>query len=45
MIGNSLWYAAGTTPDGRRLVAGELMLDRLPARVYAALRGTGQADR
>ncbi|HEY6748958.1 MAG TPA: hypothetical protein VI357_24975 [Mycobacteriales bacterium] len=39
--GTSLWYAAGTTADGRRLVAGELMLDNYPPRVYAALRGPG----
>lgn len=41
-IGNSLWYAVGTTADGRRLVAGELMLDNYPSRVYAALRRPGK---
>jgi hypothetical protein len=45
LTGTSLWYAAGTTPDGRRLVAGELMLDTYPPRVYAALRGPGRAVR
>ncbi|HST64635.1 MAG TPA: hypothetical protein VLM05_05555 [Mycobacteriales bacterium] len=42
---SSLWYAAGTTPDGSRLVAGEVLLDRYPPRVYAALRIPGKAAR
>jgi hypothetical protein len=40
-VGNSLWYAAGTTADGSRLIAGELLLDIYPPRVYAALRAPG----
>lgn len=44
-IGNSLWYAAGATPDGRRLVAGELVLDQDQPRVYASVRGAGSPAR
>jgi hypothetical protein len=43
--GNSLWYAAGTTADGSRLVAGEVMLDNYPPRIYAALHGPGRSVR
>jgi hypothetical protein len=38
--GDSLWFAAGRTGDGRRLVAGELAVDTDPTRVYAVV-GTG----
>ena len=34
------WWVAGTLPDGRRLMAGELALDADPARVWVVL-GTG----
>lgn len=38
LSGSSLWYAAGTTADGSRVVAGERQLDADPSRVYAVLR-------
>lgn len=41
--GYSLWFAAGTTADGRRLVVGERALDGDPSRVYAVLTGPGPA--
>jgi hypothetical protein len=41
--GYSLWYALGTTPDGRRLAAGEWVFDNYPPRLFAALRGPGKA--
>ena len=44
-VGTSLWYAAGTTADGRRLVAGEVMLDNYQPRVFAALRAPGRPVR
>ncbi len=44
-VGNSLWYVVGSTPDGRRLVAGELALDQDQPRVYASVRGPGSAAR
>lgn len=43
--GTSLWYAIGTSADGSRLVAGELMLDNYPPRVYATLRSPGKPVR
>jgi hypothetical protein len=36
-LGYSLWFAAGRTPDGRRLLAGEISIDDDPARVYAVV--------
>lgn len=44
-VGRSLWYATGTTADGRRLVAGELAIDNYPSRVVAALRAPGKPVR
>jgi hypothetical protein len=44
-IGYSLWYAIGTTPDGRRLAVGEWALDTYPPHVYAALRAPGKPVR
>lgn len=43
--GDSLWFAAGSTPDGSRLVAGEQTLEDDPSRVYAVLTRPGQRAR
>ncbi|MEN3360650.1 MAG: hypothetical protein V7637_4632 [Mycobacteriales bacterium] len=39
--GSSHWYAVGRTPDGSRLVAGEIAIDSDPSHVYAVLRSSG----
>jgi hypothetical protein len=45
MVGSSLWYAVGRTPDGSALVAGEKTFDADPSHVYAALRRDGGTPR
>jgi hypothetical protein len=41
MVASSLWYVAGRTADGRRLVAGEKVFDTDPSRVYTVLGTAG----
>jgi hypothetical protein len=36
------WHAAGTTPDGRLVVAGERELGGEPSHVFAVLKGSGK---
>lgn len=44
-LGESLWFAVGSTPDGSRLVVGDMTVDFDPSRVYAVLRSpTGRVD-
>jgi hypothetical protein len=45
MSKDSSWYAAGTTADGSRLIAGERQLDADPSRIYVVLHSpTGHVD-